>query len=138
MWHKGETALATSEEQLREGDAILDELKFQLPRAQQMKQMEDTHQKEVQLTVRDKVTPFTYGSPTKLVVAKHHFSSSGTRCEVLIKWRSLSVEETTWEECTTIDYLFPFFHLEDKVTIWGRGISNPPLRFTYKRRGKML
>ncbi|KAL4567338.1 hypothetical protein LXL04_022921 [Taraxacum kok-saghyz] len=52
----GETAVASLEEQLIERDANLDELKFQLIKAQhRMKQMEDKHRKEVQFQVGDKV-----------------------------------------------------------------------------------
>ena len=52
----GETAVASLEEQLIERGANLDELKFQLIKAQhRMKQMEDKHRKEVQFQVGDKV-----------------------------------------------------------------------------------
>lgn len=42
------------------------------------------------------------------------------RLEVLIKWQGLQDFEATWEDAAPIEAGFPDFHLEDKVSVWGR------------------
>lgn len=56
--------------------------------------------------------------------------------EVLIKWKGLPIFEATWEPYELLQQQFPDFHLEDKVTRWGRGSDRPPIRYTYARRNR--
>lgn len=58
----------------------------------------------------------------------------------MIQWKGLRQEEATWEDVGLISERFPLFHLEDKVTVWGRGnvidpYQDPPAH-VYPRRGK--
>lgn len=199
-----------------ERDAILDELKFQLLKAQQlMKANEDKKRHDVNFTVGDmvylklqpyrqqslakrvyeKLSPRFYGpyaivqkvgtvayklqlpstgrihpvfhvsqlkramgdrwqpttlpaqltedlellvEPGELLGVRSKQLGSNTVREVLIQWRDQSKEEATWELFENIDQLFPQFHLEDKVGLWGWGdaMPRPPLTFTYSRRAK--
>ena len=64
-------------------------------------------------------------------------SDRGQQLEVLLKWKELPESEATWEDFMTITKLFPAFHLEDKVALWGGGnVRHQPIRFTYSRKGK--
>ncbi|KAL4591834.1 hypothetical protein LXL04_004807 [Taraxacum kok-saghyz] len=176
-YEKGQTAVASLEDQLVERDAILDELKFNILRAQQrMKTMEDKKRREVEYQVGDRVylklQPYRQKSvksrpceklsppsipciaaeknhrgsdledisktkvdPEELLGVRIREQSRENRREVLIKWKGMPEAEATWEDFLTIGHLFPSFHLEDKVAVWGGSIAKPPIRFTYSRRG---
>jgi len=47
--------------------------------------------------------------------------SSHRDLELLNKWKGLSDCKWTWESCNNFQYLFPQSHLEDKVSLHGRG-----------------
>lgn len=73
--------------------------------------------------------------PESLLGVRSQDTAGGQRVETLIKWKGLPDFEATWEEFTTIQQVFPHFHLEDKVALWERGnVKHPPIRFTYSRR----
>lgn len=55
----------------------------------------------------------------------------------LIKWKALLEFKNTMEDYTIIDLQFPDFHLEDKVTLKGKGNDEPHVIKTYKRRQKI-
>ncbi|KAL2505897.1 Chromo domain-containing protein [Abeliophyllum distichum] len=54
--------------------------------------------------------------------------------DVLIQWKGLPPLEATWEPYDAINQQFPFFHLEDKVNLEGRGIDRPQITATYRKR----
>ncbi|XP_063935341.1 transposon Tf2-1 polyprotein isoform X1 [Daucus carota subsp. sativus] len=62
--------------------------------------------------------------------------------EVLIKWKGLSDFEASWEEADLIANQFPNFHLEDKVSLWGRSnvihseAAKGPLVYSRKKKIK--
>ena len=59
--------------------------------------------------------------------------------EVLVKWRGLPAFDCTWEWKSTILKQFPYFDLEDKVNLEGKGndtyeANHPPTLYQYTRR----
>ena len=50
--------------------------------------------------------------------------------KVLIFWEHSSPIDATWEAFSVVKDKFPYFHLEDKVALWGRVMIGPrSLRF---------
>lgn len=51
--------------------------------------------------------------PEELLEVRIREQPDGNQQEVLIKWQKLPPTEATWEDLTTINHLFPSFHLKD-------------------------
>ena len=77
--------------------------------------------------------------PEKLLEVKRVTRGQHNHLEALIQWKGLPVFEATWEDVAATHHRFPWFHLEDKVNLWGGGIVTPqatkPL-LTYAKRNK--
>lgn len=43
------------------------------------------------------------------------------------KWKELPAQVATWEPYILMQNQFPYFHLEDKVTLGTMGIDKPPM-----------
>lgn len=64
--------------------------------------------------------------------------SVGDQQEVLLAWKGMPADETTWEEIGRIRHLYPDFHLEDKVVLRGGGNDMNQNRWgkVYRRKSK--
>lgn len=72
-------------------------------------------------------------------VVEVRLSSKGV-VEPLIKWQDLPEWESTWEDARKLQEVFPWFHLEDKVSLSGAGIDRinirPPITKVYRRKNR--
>ena len=69
---------------------------------------------------------------TPKALLKWRYNSAG-KLEVLVLWDKLPDSDSTWEEATLMNALYPDFHLEDKVLFLTRGIATP---FTIAKQPK--
>lgn len=70
-----------------------------------------------------------------ITIQCYHVTPYGTQ-HILIAWEGLLDFESTWEDYDLIDYLYPTFHLKDKVYLLeGEESNDRPLQ-VYLRRNK--
>ncbi|KFK39596.1 hypothetical protein AALP_AA3G264600 [Arabis alpina] len=72
----------------------------------------------------------------ELILGERVHAKSG-QLEVLVKWKGLHEQDSTWEWKGVIEAQFPDFHLEDKVCLnEGSNVTcgRPPLLFQYRRK----
>ncbi|KAL8115725.1 hypothetical protein AgCh_022282 [Apium graveolens] len=132
---KGQSPIDSIECLLQERDATLDDLRFNLLKAQQkMKLNADKNRRDDQFEIGQHV--YVKIQPYQLIVDVGKGSSS--QVEVLLKWKGLPLFKATWEEAAAIDAQFPDFHLEDKVKFWApSNVTNGEIAqqlITYTRR----